>query len=57
MVTWAMRIARTSTDRLVGSRDPDPVTWKIRAITATNAVMVMCLEKDHATLAARPPST
>lgn len=59
MVTWAMSIDRTNTDMLVvAAPGPvDPVAWKIRAITATNAPMIVCLEKNLATLSARPAST
>jgi hypothetical protein len=59
MVTWAMRIARTNTDMLViAAPGPvDPVTWKTMTITATKAAMIVCLEKNLATLAARSPST
>ena len=54
-----MRIARTKTDMfaVANSGPVDPVTWKISAITATNAAMVICLEKNLATRAGRSAST
>ena len=59
MATCAMRIARTKTDMfaVANSGPVDPVTWKISAITATNAAMVICLEKNLATRAGRSAST
>jgi hypothetical protein len=58
MVTWAMTIARTNTEMLVVSAPApvDPVMWKISATTATNAAMIVCLEKNRAIVAPRPPS-